>query len=70
MTALTPSHTHTSWTSEFLAQGGYEAIANLFKQMKEAPKRLPNDNRILQHLGKCLKTIMTHQVGHFRLIFC
>ncbi|CAO0801914.1 unnamed protein product [Mucor circinelloides] len=50
-----------SWTSEFLAQGGYEAIANLFKQMKEAPKRLPNDNRILQHLGKCLKTIMTHQ---------
>lgn len=28
-----------SWTSEFLAQGGYEAIANLFKQMKEAPKR-------------------------------
>jgi hypothetical protein len=52
-----------SWTSEFLAQGGYEAIANLFKQMKEAPKRLPNDNRILQHLGKCLKTIMTHQVN-------
>lgn len=28
-----------SWTSEFLTQGGYEAIANLFKQMKEAPKR-------------------------------
>lgn len=50
-----------SWTSEFLAQGGYEAIANLFKQMKEAPKRFPNDNRMLQHLGKCLKTIMTHQ---------
>ncbi|KAI8066237.1 armadillo-type protein [Gilbertella persicaria] len=50
-----------SWTSEFLAQGGYEAIANLFKQMKEAPKRHPNDNRMLQHLGKCLKTIMTHQ---------
>ncbi|ORE08210.1 hypothetical protein BCV72DRAFT_289135 [Rhizopus microsporus var. microsporus] len=50
-----------SWTSEFLALGGYDAIANLFKQMKEAPKRHPNDNRILQHLGKCLKTIMTHQ---------
>ncbi|KAI9245394.1 armadillo-type protein [Helicostylum pulchrum] len=50
-----------SWTSEFLAQGGYEAIANLFKEMKEAPKRFPNDNRMLQHLGKCLKTIMTHQ---------
>jgi hypothetical protein len=28
-----------SWTSEFLTQGGYEVIANLFKQMKEAPKR-------------------------------
>jgi hypothetical protein len=28
-----------SWTSEFLSQGGYKAIANLFKQMKEAPKR-------------------------------
>ncbi|KAG0738922.1 hypothetical protein G6F57_008774 [Rhizopus arrhizus] len=50
-----------SWTSEFLALGGYEAIANLFKQMKEAQKRHPNDNRILQHLGKCLKAIMTHQ---------
>ncbi|CEP16841.1 hypothetical protein [Parasitella parasitica] len=59
-----------SWTSEFLDQGGYDAIANLFEQMKEKPKRLPkgdrsmqdeNDNRILQHLGKCLKTIMTHQ---------
>ncbi|KAI8091657.1 armadillo-type protein [Thamnidium elegans] len=50
-----------SWTSEFLAQGGYEAIANLFKEMKEAPKRFPSDNRMLQHLGKCLKTIMTHQ---------
>ncbi|KAI7903882.1 armadillo-type protein [Cokeromyces recurvatus] len=50
-----------SWTSEFLSLGGYEAIANLFKQMKEAPKRMPNDNRIIQHLGKCLKTIMTHE---------
>lgn len=28
-----------SWTSGFLAQGGYEAIANLFKQMKDAEKR-------------------------------
>ncbi|RCI02409.1 hypothetical protein CU098_011643 [Rhizopus stolonifer] len=50
-----------SWTSEFLALGGYDAITQLFKQMKEAPKRQPNDNRILQHLGKCLKAIMTHQ---------
>ncbi|KAI9482889.1 MAG: armadillo-type protein [Benjaminiella poitrasii] len=50
-----------SWTSEFLAQGGYEAIANLFKQMKDAPKRMQNDDRIIQHLGKCLKTIMTHE---------
>ncbi|KAI8878360.1 hypothetical protein K501DRAFT_336794 [Backusella circina FSU 941] len=50
-----------SWTTEFLQLGGYEAIANLFKQLKDAPKRLPNDNRMLQHLSKCLKTIMTHQ---------
>jgi hypothetical protein len=28
-----------SWTTEFLSLGGYEALANLFKQMKEAPKR-------------------------------
>jgi hypothetical protein len=28
-----------SWTTEFLQLGGYEAIANLFKQLKDAPKR-------------------------------
>lgn len=28
--------------------------------------RHPNDNRMLQHLGKCLKTIMTHQVKQDR----
>ncbi|KAI8644907.1 armadillo-type protein [Parasitella parasitica] len=59
-----------SWTSEFLDKGGYQAIADLFRQMKEKPKRSPKDdrysqdqkdNRILEHLGKCLKTIMTHQ---------
>ncbi|KAI8978580.1 armadillo-type protein [Pilobolus umbonatus] len=50
-----------SWTTEFLQQGGYEAIAKLFKQMKEAPKRCPNDDRMLQHLAKCLRVIMTHQ---------
>ncbi|KAI8975717.1 armadillo-type protein [Mycotypha africana] len=50
-----------SWTNEFLSQGGYEAISKLLKQMKEAPKRFPNDNKILQHLCKCLKTIMTHE---------
>ncbi|KAI9268694.1 armadillo-type protein [Sporodiniella umbellata] len=50
-----------SWTSEFLSLGGYEAMTQLFQQMKEAPKRRSNDDRILQHLGKCLKAIMTHQ---------
>lgn len=34
-----PLMTFYSWTSEFLAKGGYDAIADLFKQMKEAPKR-------------------------------
>ncbi|KAI8372922.1 armadillo-type protein [Radiomyces spectabilis] len=78
-----------SWTTEFLAKGGYEVISDLFRQMKEIPKRymllpptlnffffnsdrfnsdlhhcrMPNDDKMLQHLAKCFKAIMTHEAA-------
>ncbi|KAF7724584.1 hypothetical protein EC973_000892 [Apophysomyces ossiformis] len=52
-----------SWTTEFLSSGGYEAISDLFRQMKQLPKRMPQDDKTLQHLAKCFKAIMTHEQG-------
>lgn len=52
-----------SWTTEFLALGGYEALGDKFRQMKELPKRMPQDDRILQQLTKCFKAIMTHEAN-------
>ncbi|KAI9305258.1 armadillo-type protein [Cunninghamella echinulata] len=57
-----------SWTTQFLDLGGYSVISNLFYQMKEAPKRYPNDDKILQHLSKCFKAIMTHKQRGVNLV--
>ncbi|CAO3645915.1 unnamed protein product [Cunninghamella blakesleeana] len=57
-----------SWTTQFLDLGGYSVISNLFYQMKEAPKRYPNDDKILQHLAKCFKAIMTHKQRGVNLV--
>ncbi|KAI8334671.1 armadillo-type protein [Chlamydoabsidia padenii] len=50
-----------SWTTQFLQLGGYTVLSNLFYQMNHAPKRSPNDDKMLQHLAKCFKAIMTHE---------
>ncbi|KAI9018573.1 armadillo-type protein [Phycomyces nitens] len=50
-----------SWTTEFLSLGGYEALSDLFRQMKEIPKKRPQDDKLLQQLAKCFKAIMTHE---------
>ncbi|KAL0082530.1 armadillo-type protein [Phycomyces blakesleeanus] len=50
-----------SWTTEFLSLGGYEALSDLFRQMKEIPKKRPQDDKFLQQLAKCFKAIMTHE---------
>ncbi|ORX61887.1 hypothetical protein DM01DRAFT_1331361 [Hesseltinella vesiculosa] len=50
-----------SWTTDFLRLGGYVVLSDLFRQMKEAPKREKNDDKILQHLAKCFKAIMMHE---------
>ncbi|ORZ00440.1 armadillo-type protein [Syncephalastrum racemosum] len=52
-----------SWTTEFLALGGYEAIGNVFRQMKHVPKRMPSDDKLLQQFAKCFKAIMTHEAS-------
>ncbi|KAI8093621.1 armadillo-type protein [Halteromyces radiatus] len=57
-----------SWTTEFLELGGYLAISNLFRQMNQAPKRSPNDDKILQHLAKCFKAIMTHEQAGIAIV--
>ncbi|CAO3691251.1 unnamed protein product [Rhizopus stolonifer] len=51
-----------SWTNKFLILGGYDAIVCLLNQAKQTTRV---DNKILQHLSQCLKTIMnvdTHNV--------
>ncbi|KAJ8655885.1 hypothetical protein O0I10_008324 [Lichtheimia ornata] len=50
-----------SWTTEFLDKGGYALLTDLLRQLKEAPKRTSHDDKQLQHLCKCFKTIMTHE---------
>lgn len=50
-----------SWTTEFLDKGGYALLTDLLRQLKEAPKRASSDDKQLQHLCKCFKTIMTHE---------
>ncbi|KAI7871432.1 armadillo-type protein [Spinellus fusiger] len=57
-----------SWTTEFLSFGGYEALSDLFRQMKEMPKKRPQDDKILQHLAKCFKAIMTHEPSGTRRV--
>ncbi|KAI9311175.1 armadillo-type protein [Dichotomocladium elegans] len=52
-----------SWTTEFLDKGGYELLTDLFRQFKEAPKRMPQDDKYIKHLLKCLKVIMKHNQG-------
>lgn len=52
-----------SWTTEFLALGGYEAIGNVFRQMQHVPKRMPSDDKLLQQFAKCFKAIMTHEAS-------
>ncbi|CAO3594323.1 unnamed protein product [Absidia cylindrospora] len=36
--------------------------------MNQAPKRSPNDDKILQHLAKCFKAIMTHEQAGIAIV--
>ncbi|KAI8332918.1 hypothetical protein BC941DRAFT_516672 [Chlamydoabsidia padenii] len=57
-----------SWTTQFLHLGGYTILSDLFRQMNQAPKRFPNDDKILQHLAKCFKAIMTHEQAGIAIV--
>ncbi|SAM07953.1 hypothetical protein [Absidia glauca] len=57
-----------SWTTQFLDLGGYTILSDLFRQMHQAPKRSPNDDKILQHLAKCFKAIMTHEQAGIAIV--
>ncbi|ORZ24297.1 hypothetical protein BCR42DRAFT_446262 [Absidia repens] len=57
-----------SWTTQFLQLDGYNVLSDLFRQMNQAPKRSPNDDKILQHLAKCFKAIMTHEQAGITIV--
>ncbi|ORZ14062.1 armadillo-type protein [Absidia repens] len=57
-----------SWTTQFLQLDGYAVLSDLFRQMNQASKRSPNDDKVLQHLAKCFKAIMTHEQAGISIV--
>ncbi|KAG2182505.1 hypothetical protein INT43_007436 [Umbelopsis isabellina] len=57
-----------SWTTEFLKAGGYDSLTSTLAQIKNIAKRMPEDDKLLQQLVKCIKALTTHELGIHKIL--
>ncbi|KAI9290203.1 armadillo-type protein [Umbelopsis sp. AD052] len=58
----------TSWSVEFLRIGGYGGMTSQLEQLNDIVKRTPRHAKVLQLILRCIKALMTHDVGIQKLL--